>query len=69
MSFGAEINRVTGANDDQAAAALGGRDTKMGKHYARHVEQENRIAFLFFSRLLWERNEIWKREGASFPNL
>lgn len=50
-TFASEIKRVTGANDDQVAAALGDRDTKMGKHYTRHVEQENRIAFLFFSRL------------------
>lgn len=51
VSFASEIKRVTGANDDQVAAALGDRDTKMGKHYTRHVEQENRIAFLFFSRM------------------
>ena len=48
-SFAAEIKRV---NDDQVAAALGDRDTKMGKHYTRHVEQENRVAFLFFSRMM-----------------
>lgn len=52
VSFAAEIKRVTGANDDQVAAALGDRDTKMGKHYTRHVEQENRVAFLFFSRMM-----------------
>ena len=48
-SFAAEIKRV---NDDQVAAALGDRDTKMGKHYTRHVEQENCVAFLFFSRMM-----------------
>ena len=26
----------------QVAAALGDRDTRMGRHYTRHVEQENR---------------------------
>lgn len=41
---------MTGANDDQVAAALGDRNARMGKHYTRHVEQENRIAFLFFSQ-------------------
>jgi integrase len=46
-TFAAEIKRVTGANDDQVAAALGDRDTRMGAHYTRHVEQENRIVFLY----------------------
>lgn len=50
VSFAAEIKRVTGANDDQVAAALGDRDTRMGRHYTRHVEQENKVALLFFSR-------------------
>lgn len=50
VTFAAEIKRVTGANDDQVAAALGDRDVRMGKHYTRHVEQESRIAFLFFSQ-------------------
>lgn len=52
VSFAAEIKRVTGANDDQVAGALGDRDTKMGKHYTRHVEQENRVAFVFFSAMM-----------------
>lgn len=51
VTFAAEIKRVTGANDDQVAAALGDRDKRMGAHYTRHVEQENRIVALFFSRL------------------
>jgi hypothetical protein len=38
---------VTGANDDQVAAALGDRDPRMGRHYSRRVEQENRIIYLF----------------------
>jgi integrase len=50
VTFAAEIKRVTGANDDQVAAALGDRDTRMGRHYTRHVEQENKVALLFFSQ-------------------
>jgi integrase len=46
-TFAAEIKRVTGANDDQVAAALGDRDARMGAHYTRHVEQENKIIFLY----------------------
>jgi integrase len=48
VSFAAEIKRITGANDDQVAAALGDRDTRMGAYYTRHVEQEARIIQLFF---------------------
>jgi integrase len=51
-TFASEIKRVTGATDEEVAAALGDRDKKMGAHYTRHIEQENRIAFLFFSRLI-----------------
>jgi len=50
VTFAAEIKRVTGANDDQVAAALGDRDTKMGAHYTRHVEQEARIIEVFFAK-------------------
>jgi integrase len=49
-TFACEIKRVTGANDDQVAAALGDRDKRMGEHYTRHVEQENKIIFLFASQ-------------------
>jgi integrase len=52
VSFAAEIKRVTGANDDQVAAALGDRDTRMGAHYTRHVEQENKIIYLFASKTM-----------------
>lgn len=55
VSFAAEIKRVTGANDSQVAAALGDRDTRMGAHYTRHVEQENRVAFVFFSEMVLSR--------------
>jgi integrase len=50
VTFAAEIKRITGANDDQIAAALGDRDTRMGAHYTRHVEQEARIIQVFFER-------------------
>jgi integrase len=49
-TFAADIKRVTGANDDQVAAALGDRDTRMGRHYSRHVEQENKIIYLFATK-------------------
>jgi integrase len=50
VSFAADIKRVTGANDSQIAAALGDRDTRMGAHYTRHVEQEARIIQVFFGK-------------------
>lgn len=50
VTFAADIKRATGANDDQIAAALGDRDTRMGKHYTRHVEQEAKLLKLFFSK-------------------
>lgn len=56
VTFAAEIKRVTGANDDQVAAALGDRDTKMGRHYTRHVEQENKIIFLWAQRTRTEQD-------------
>jgi integrase len=51
VTFAAEIKRVTGANDDQVAAALGDRDTRMGAHYTRHVEQENKLLRLYADRV------------------
>jgi integrase len=51
VTFAAEIKRVTKANDDQVAAALGDRDVRMGAHYTRHVEQEARIIEVFFTKL------------------
>jgi integrase len=50
VTFAAEIKRRTGANDSQVAAALGDRDTRMGAHCTRHVEQEARILHLFFGQ-------------------
>ena len=73
VTFAAEIKRVTGANDDQVAAALGDRDTRMGRHYTRHVEQENRIIEVFFAkqnggaRANRNRTRIGKPEGSGFP--
>jgi integrase len=56
-TFAAELKRITGANDDQVAAALGDRDTRMGAHYTRHVEQENKIIFLFATKTIGTRTE------------
>jgi integrase len=56
VTFAAEIKRVTGANDDQVAAALGDRDSRMGAHYTRHVEQENKIIFLWAQRTRTEQD-------------
>lgn len=56
VTFAAEIKRLTGANDDQVAAALGDRDSRMGGHYTRHVEQENKIAFLWAQRTRTEQD-------------
>ena len=70
VTFAAEIKRVTGANDDQVAAALGDRDTRMGAHYTRHVEQEARIINVFFGRTAGTRTEqdLEKPDGSGFPN-
>jgi len=56
VTFAAEIKRVTGANDDQVAAALGDRDSRMGAHYTRHVEQENKILFMWAQRTRTEQD-------------
>lgn len=56
-TFAAEIKRVTGANDDQVAAALGDRDARMGGHYTRHVEQENKIVSLWAAWAMRTRTE------------
>jgi hypothetical protein len=64
-TFAAEIKRVTGANDDQVAAALGDRDARMGAHYTRHVEQETRSSSST-PRCSGEQeqNKIWKNRSA-----
>jgi integrase len=46
-TFAAARKRETGANDDQVAAALGDRDTRMGAHYSRHVENEVKVIRAF----------------------
>lgn len=56
-TFSCEIKRITGANDDQVAAALGDRDSRMGGHYTRHVEQENKIISLWASWAMRTRTE------------
>jgi integrase len=67
VTFAAEVKRVTGANDGQVAAALGDRDTRMGAHYTRHVEQEARIIEVFFTKQVRTRTErdLSNREGQS----
>jgi integrase len=70
VTFAAEIKRVTGANDDQVAAALGDRDTRMGAHYTRHVEQEKKIIYLFASKTMGtgtERDLENRRAGNGKP--
>ena len=47
VSFAAARKRETGANDSQVAAALGDRDTRMGAHYTRHVENEIKVIQAF----------------------
>jgi hypothetical protein len=60
-TFAAEIKRVTGANDDQVAAALGDRDARMGAHYTRHVEQKTRSSSSTpRCSGVREQNKIWK---------
>jgi hypothetical protein len=44
---GNERNGVTGANDSTVAAALGDRDSRMGAHYTRHVENEIKVVAAF----------------------
>jgi integrase len=68
-TFAADIKRVTGANDDQVAAALGNRDARTGGHYTRHVEQESKILFLWAQRTRTEqdlenaRAQVFQIEG------
>jgi integrase len=70
VTFAAEIKRVTGANDDQVAAALGDRDDRMGALYTRHVEQENKIIHLFASKMMGTRTEqdLENRRAKVFQN-
>jgi integrase len=46
-TFAAARKREEGANDSQVAAALGDRDTRMGAHYSRHVENETKVIQAF----------------------
>ena len=46
-TFAAARKREVGANDSQVAAALGDRDTRMGAHYTRHVENEIKVIQAF----------------------
>ena len=68
VTFAAEIKRMTGANDDQVAAALGDRDSRMGGHYTRHVEQENKIIFLWAQRTRTEQDLENRRAEIGKPS-
>jgi integrase len=47
VTFAAARRRETGASDEEVAAALGDRDSRMGAHYTRHVENEVRVIRAF----------------------
>jgi integrase len=47
VTFAAARKREAQANDSQVAAALGDRDTRMGAHYTRHVENELKVKQAF----------------------
>jgi integrase len=47
VTFAAARKRQQGANNEQVAAALGDRDTRMGAHYTRHVENELKVIRAF----------------------
>jgi hypothetical protein len=68
VTFSCEIKRVTGANDDQIAAALGDLDVRMGAHYTRHVEQEARIIEVFFTKQLRSGSAVGTRTEQDLSN-
>jgi integrase len=47
VTYAAAIKRKTGADDAAVAAALGDRNTRMGSHYTRHVENEVKVIRAF----------------------
>ena len=47
VTYAANLKRENSANDGQVAAALGDRDTRMGAHYTRHVENEIKVIQAF----------------------
>jgi hypothetical protein len=55
VTFAAEIKRVTGANDDQVAAALGDRDTRMGPQHTRHAGGEDHSGVFLNGRRFGKR--------------
>lgn len=50
VSYAAGLNRDNDASDSDVAAALGDRSERMGKHYTRHVENENKVIRAFGRR-------------------
>jgi len=50
VSFAAAIKRTQQVDDAAVAAALGDRDSRMGTHYTRHVENEIKVIQAFGKR-------------------
>jgi integrase len=65
-TFAAARKRERRASDSEVAAALGDRDTRMGAHYTRHIENEFKVAQAF-GKPNKNRTGFGKPEGASFP--
>jgi integrase len=47
VTYAADLKRTGGASDGDIAAALGDRSDRMGTHYTRHVEAENKVIRAF----------------------
>lgn len=47
VTYAADLKRTGGASDGDIAAALGDRSNRMGGHYTRHVESENKVIRAF----------------------
>jgi integrase len=50
VTFAAARKREARASDSEVAAALGDRDTRMGAHYTRHVENELKVKQAFSAK-------------------
>lgn len=65
-TFAAARKRERRASDSEVAAALGDRDTRMGAHYTRHIENEFKVAQAFGNPNK-NRTGFGKPDGESFP--
>jgi integrase len=65
-TFAAARKREQRASDSEVAAALGDRDTRMGAHYTRHIENEFKVAQAF-GPANKNRTGFGKPEGSGFP--